>query len=229
VRRPLRRHSLAAIGRSTSSVPGDSLRKLRGRRRDRSSHRRTSVYAAAAAGGGREADGDPRGRRVLLNRRGPLRGGDAEAADGAGVVHLEPGDDAGGVVEVGAGELPRLGGEGQVLLADGAGYGGLGDLDRGQRGDGRGRGGGLPTPGGGGGRGEAELAVEYGGPHSGAVGLVRECGHGGDRGEVADEGPVEGHVSDEAADELARGLEARAEEVVVVIIVGVVGELGGGG
>ena len=128
-------------GRSTSSILGNSLLELRGRRRDRSRRqRRISADADAAARGGREADGDPRGRR-----RG-LVVGDAEAADGAGVVHLEPGDDAQGVVEVGAGELPCLGGQRQVVLADGADGGGLGHLDRGQRGDGRGRGGGAPGP-----------------------------------------------------------------------------------
>jgi hypothetical protein len=109
---------------------------------------RIAADADAAACGGAEADGDPRGRRVLLRRCGlvgVVGGGDAEAADGAGVVHPEPGDDAEGVIEVGAGELPRLGGEGQVVLADGADGGGLSNLDRGQRGDGGGRGGRLPS------------------------------------------------------------------------------------
>lgn len=222
VRRPLRRHSLAAIGRSTSPIPGNSLRELRGRRRDRSrQRRRIGADADAAARGGGEADGDPRGRRILLGRRGGILGGgggDAEAADGAGVVHLEPGDDAEGVVEVGAGELPGLGGERQVVLADGADGGGLGHLDRGQRGDGGGRGGGLPTSAGAGDVGAGD----------GAVGVLLEHGDGGGGGDV--EGPVvlEAVAVDEAAEVGAR-LVGVHDEVEVVGVVGVVGERGGGG
>jgi len=136
-------------------------------------------------------------------------------------VHLEPGDDAEGVVEVGAGELPCLGGERQVVLADGADGGGLGHLDRGQRGDGRGRGGGLPS---------AAVAAD------GAVAVLLEHGDGGGGGDV--EGPVVVVVLeavavavDEAAEVSPRlvGVHDEVEVVVVVVIVGVVGERGGGG
>ncbi|RCV15568.1 hypothetical protein SETIT_3G066800v2 [Setaria italica] len=70
--------------------------------------------------GGAVACGGPRpagaARRV---------GGHLVAADWAGVAEREPGEDAVGVVDVGAGHLPGLGAELEGLLADGAvGFGG---------------------------------------------------------------------------------------------------------
>ena len=63
-------------------------------------------------GGDGKADGNPRGRRVLLRWCSSLRRGDLEAADSSQVtMQIE-------VIEVGAGELLRLGGEGLVLLPD---------------------------------------------------------------------------------------------------------------
>ncbi|WVZ95803.1 hypothetical protein U9M48_041521 [Paspalum notatum var. saurae] len=65
----------------------------------------------------------------------PGVGGHLVAADGAGVAEREPGQDAVGVVDVGAGHLPRLGAEREGVLADGAV--GVGGDVRGGDGDGR--------------------------------------------------------------------------------------------
>jgi hypothetical protein len=139
---------------------------------------------------------------ILLRRFHLLEigGREAGAADRAGVVHLQPLHDAGGVVEVTTGEPPRGGGEGEVVLADGAYGRRLGHLDRRHGGDGGGRGRGLAL--------------------SGDVPLLPEGGYRGGRG-----GGHGGGIVVEAADEAA---EVGAGRGVVDAEVEVVGLLGGG-
>nr|ACR35444.1 unknown [Zea mays] len=88
---------------------------------------------------GEPPDGEPdRGLLLLLLLKGVGVGGHLVAADGAGVAEREPGEDAVGVVDVGAGHFPGLGAQVEGLLADGAVRVGGGDGD-----DGHGLDGGL--------------------------------------------------------------------------------------
>lgn len=93
------------------------------------------------ADGGGEPDSD-RGLQIR-----PIALGDwnARAAQGTGVAPVQPLGDAPGMVEVGAGEPQGLGGEGEVLQADGAVRVGVGHLDGGKSGDGVGMGRRLPV------------------------------------------------------------------------------------
>lgn len=80
--------------------------------------RRPGDACIGATAGERGALGQRRTPHPVLIIR--IVGGELEAADGAGIMQLKPGEDAIGVVDVLAGHLLRLGPELERLHADGA-------------------------------------------------------------------------------------------------------------